>query len=157
MTDKTSPDPPKTRPEEGMDGTSGLTRFLQDWTALWREELRAQARAHETMPLGGPPGGMLGGLPNTGIPGGGMPGGGMSGAVATAIEQWRAAMMQWPTTAPGQPLAAAASRDIAGTPGAAPAAAAPDARDAAVERLARRVDELEARLAKLESTRRRRG
>jgi len=49
-----------------------------------------------------------------------------------------------PRDPPGHPRPADAPRP-------APAAAAPDARDAEIERLARRVDELEARLARLEA------
>jgi hypothetical protein len=39
MTGKASPDQPKEEPD--------LARFLQDWTALWREELQAQANDPE--------------------------------------------------------------------------------------------------------------
>jgi hypothetical protein len=85
-----------------------LARFLQDWTALWREELRAQA-ADPSGPLG-----------------------------------------------PFILSALGLGRERATTPRAEAAAAAPDARDAEIGRLTRRVDELEARLAKLETPRRRR-
>src|SRR5580698_1357601 len=106
MTGKATPDPPKEEPE--------LARFLQDWTALWREELQAQA---------GDPEGMAG-----------------------AMELWRSAMSVWTDTLRGSPLAAAAARDrTRPSPRAEAAAAAPDARDDEVQRLARRVDELEAR------------
>ena len=90
-------------------GSPDLARFLQDWTALWREELQAQATD-----------------PSSNI------------------------MSFWAETL-------GLSRDRVATPRAEAAAAAPDARDAEIERLARRVDELEARLAKLEAPRRRRG
>src|SRR5580658_1935964 len=131
MTDKASPDQP--RPD--------LARFLEDWTALWREELRAQANDPESM--------------------------------AGTMELWRAAMSAW-TCAMGLPvMPAAPPRDhAAGTPRAQATAAASYARDAEVERdargggerdargeverLTRRVDELEARLGKLEAPRRRR-
>jgi len=124
MTDKASPDQPQ--PE--------LARFLEDWTALWREELRAQANDPEGM--------------------------------AGTMELWRAAMAAWTGAMGLPPMPAAPPRDqAAGTPRTEAAAAAPDSRDAAVERdarreverLTRRVDELEARLGKLEATRRRRG
>jgi hypothetical protein len=120
MTNKASPD--QSQPE--------LARFLEDWTALWREELRAQANDKEGM--------------------------------AGTMELWRAAMAAW-TGAMGLPPVPPRDNS-SGTPRAAAAAAAPDARDAEVERdargeverLTRRVDELEARLGKLESSRRRR-
>jgi hypothetical protein len=124
MTDKASPD--QSQPE--------LARFLEDWTALWREELQAQANDPEGM--------------------------------AGTMELWRAAMSAWTGAMGLPPMPAARSRDhSAGTPRAQAAAAAPNARDAEVERdargeierLTRRVDELEARLGKLEATRRRRG
>jgi hypothetical protein len=73
--------------------------------------------------------------------------------MADAMELWRSAMTAW-TGALGMPPMAAA-RDHAGPPGAEAAAAASDARDDEVRRLTRRVDELEARLAKLEPPRRR--
>ena len=78
-------------------------------------------------------------------------------AIAGAMEMWRAAISAW-TDGPGMPpmRGTAASHDRAGAPRAKAAAAASDARDAEVQRLARRVDELEARIAKLEATRRRR-
>jgi hypothetical protein len=90
-------------------GSPDLARFLQDWTALWREEMQAQA---------GDPAGNI--------------------------------MSFWAETL-------GLARDRATTPRTEAAAAAPDARDAEIERLTRRVDELEARLAKLETPRRRRG
>jgi hypothetical protein len=138
MTDKASPDRPPEEPD--------LARFLQDWTAMWRGELQTQANDPET--------------------------------VAGAMEMWRAAMAIW-SSAPGMPpMRPAASRDWAktrearardpgtgepgarepiGTPRAAAADVASDPRDAEIERLARRVVELEARIAKLEAGRRRRG
>jgi|SRR5580658_3657784 len=124
MTGKASPDQPKEEPH--------LARFLQDWTALWREELQAQANDPE--------------------------------ATAGAMELWRSAITAWNGVLDLTKMAvprdhqAGASRPPA-------AAAASDPVDAEVERVARgglerltrRVAELEARLAKLETTGRRRG
>jgi hypothetical protein len=112
MTGEPSPHRPKDEPD--------LARFLQDWTALWREELRAQSSDTE--------------------------------GSAGAMELWRAAMTAWTSAFGIPPLA------TAGEPPRTPAtAAASDSRDAEVQRLARRIDELEARLARLETPRRRRG
>jgi len=106
-------------------GEPELGRFLQDWTALWRQELQAQSRDPEGM--------------------------------AGAMEMWRTAMTVW-TDAMGMPSPRpAGSRDRVRTPRAQTAAAASVDGDAEVERLARRIDELEARLAQLEATGRRRG
>jgi len=102
-----------------------LTRFLKDWTAMWRGELQDQATDPE--------------------------------AIAAAAEMWRAAMAAWTDTLGVPPVRTAASRDRNAPSRAQAAAAASDARDAEIERLARRVDELEARIAKLEPTPRRRG
>jgi hypothetical protein len=134
MTGKASPDEPKGEPD--------LARFLRDWTTLWREELQAQADDPEGMKLA-----MLAGMEN----------GGMSSEMSAAMEMWRAAMLAWADTVGVPPSSMAGSRDRATAPRTEAAAVAPDARDAAVEHLARRVDELEARLAKLETARRRRG
>ena len=106
-----------------------LAGFFQDWTNLWREEMQAQAGDPE------------------------------------AMDVWRAAMTLWANTMSATPAVwrdprsrTGASTGIPTRPqaGAAPAAAAPDARDAEIDRLSRRVDELEARLAGLETHRRRR-
>lgn len=171
MTDKASPtgispDEPGASPKGNSSDEPGmgpdLARFFQDWTELWREELQAQAKDPETMPLG-----MLAGMIK----------GGMTSEIAAATETWRAAMVAWATTmgvttmgantvgasslgadslgAP--PSSVAASREPAATPRTQAVAAASDAGDAEIERLARRVDELEARLAELEKPRRRRG
>ena len=113
MTDTASPD----KPDAALD----LARFFQDWTALWMEELQAQARETTPTPLAGP----------------------------APAEVWRAVMAQWtkglggdrPSNNPARPSSAAAAFDP---------------RDAEIERLARRVDELEARIARLEAPRRRR-
>jgi hypothetical protein len=150
---------------------TALARFLQDWTALWREELQAQASDPEGMSAA-MPAGMLPGMPD-----GAAASGAMSGDMTAAMETWRAAMVAWAeamgaeamgaeamgadTVAAGTmgvpPATMAASREPPVTSGASAAAAASDPRDAEIDRLARRVDALEARLAKLEPTRRRRG
>jgi len=128
MTDKASPD----RPTEEAD----LARFLQDWTAMWRGELQTQANDPE--------------------------------AVVGALEMWRAAISVWTGALGMPPMRPAASRDRAkarepragqpiGAPRAEAADVASDPRDAEIERLVRRVVELEARIAKLEAGRRRRG
>jgi hypothetical protein len=136
MTDKASPDQSKEEPD--------MARFLQDWTALWRDELQAQANDPE--------------------------------GIAGTMELWRAAMTAWtgalgvppfgvtpagmpPTGMPpfGMPPMSASSPREHGSPWAPAVAVASDPRDAEIERLARRVDELETRLAKLETTRRARG
>ena len=112
MTGKTSDPEPNAAPP-----TADLARFLEDWTALWRGEMRARA-------------------------------GDPSDPLSEAGEMWRAAMTAWTDAFAG------GARDRSGTPRTEAAAAAPDARDAEIERLTRRVDELEARLARLETTRR---
>jgi hypothetical protein len=133
MTDKASPDRPT--------GEADLARFLQDWTAMWRGELQAQGNDPE--------------------------------AVAGALEMWRAAISVWTGALGMPPMRPAASRDrgktrepgprepgvreFIGTPRAEAADVASDPRDAEVERLTRRVVELEARIAKLEAARRRPG
>jgi hypothetical protein len=121
-----------------------LARFFQDWAELWREESQAQAKDPEAAPLG-----MLAGMIK----------GGMTSEIAAAMEMWRAAMVGWADTmgAGVRPPPPAASREPSASSRAPAAAAAPDARDAEIGRLARRVDELEARLAELEKPRRRRG
>lgn len=125
MTDNASPDP------------QNLTRFLQDWTSLWREEMLAQA------------------------------------ADPASIEMWRTAISLWAGAALTPPSAAVRGReqpegrtargrgtgggvgpaprpDAARPAGATAPAVAPDARDAAIERLMARIDALEARLVRLE-------
>ena len=74
-----------------------------------------------------------------------------------AVEMWRGAMALWARTLLTPPSGARGRESASGQPaktGTGAAAAAPDPRDAALERLARRVDELEARLATLEKPRR---
>jgi hypothetical protein len=111
-----------------IGGAADLARFLDDWTALWRREMRA----HANDPLANEPGGM-----NAGDP------------MAT-MELWRVAMTAW-TDAFATQAFARGTRDRDGAPRTEAVDAASDARDAEIERLARRVDELEARLARLEA------
>jgi hypothetical protein len=129
MTRDANPDEPA--------GSQVLARFLQDWTNLWRQELQAQGRDGET--------------------GMGVGGAGFSPDIPAVMELWRTTMGVWAETLGAPPAVSARSRDRSTAPRPKAAAAAPDARDAEIERLARRVDELEARLAKLETPRRRRG
>ena len=133
-------------PDEANGGPD-LALFLRDWTELWQEELRLLAAAPETMPAG-----MLAA----------MGGGGMTPDLSAATEMWRAAMTAWAPALAAPPLAASPLLMVrpdgrSATPGATPAAAAPHAVDVENERLARRIDELEVRLAKLEHKGRRRG
>lgn len=128
MTDSARPNAPNGPPRQESNGEPDLASFFQDWTTLWRQELQAQANEQRT---GEPPG----------------------------MDMWRAAMALWAEALP----AALASGDRAShgashgaSAGAAAVAAASDARDAEIERLTRRIDGLEARLAKLEAPRRRR-
>jgi hypothetical protein len=165
--------------QDERKGKPDLARFLQDWTALWREELQAQANDPERMSPQGSPAesmAMLAGLlpgmsannPNRTLPAmlaGLLPGispaamsaPAPSSDLTAALETWRAAMVAWAETMGVPPSSLVASRDPTASPRSAAVAAASDPRDAEIERLARRVDELEARLAKLESPRRRRG
>ena len=150
MTDKADPNKP-----------TDLARFLQDWTTLWREELQAQAGDPEGMS----PAMLAGVLPR--MPNPPAASGAMSPDMAAVIDTWRAAVVVWAQATGAQatgaqavgvpPTAMAAPREPPATPRSPAAAAAPDPRDAEIERLARRVDALEARLAKLEPARRRRG
>ncbi len=130
MTRDANPDEP--------NGPQVLAQFLQDWTRLWREELHAQTSNADASPLAQ-------------IPGVGSP-----PELAAAMDLWRKAMGTWAETM-GVSAPSAGSRDRSAPSRSAAAAAASDPRDAEIERLARRVDELEARLAKLETPRRRRG
>jgi hypothetical protein len=132
MTNDANPDEPK-RPQV-------LAQFLQDWTNLWREELQAQEGDPEAV-------GTFAGTPGSGL----------SPDLATAMELWRRAMDVWAATLSASPTSTVRSRDRSAPKRTAAAAVASDARDAEIERLARRVDQLEARLAKLEAPRRRRG
>jgi len=133
MTDDANPDEPT--------GPQVLAQFLHDWTNLWQQELQAQGRD----PAGMPP------AARTGIRGTGLP-----PDMSAAMELWRSAMSVWAETLGASPAAAVRSRDRSTPPRTAAAAAASDPRDAEIERLVRRIDELEARLAKLEVPRRRR-
>jgi hypothetical protein len=130
MTNEASRDEPK--------GAEVLTRFLQDWTTLWQEELQAQARDQEAKPVGRR---------------GGMTGGMMSPELSTAMDLWRATMGSWAETLGRPPSSLVLPRERTATPRAPAGVAPPDPRDAEIERLARRVNELEARLARLEARR----
>jgi ubiquinone biosynthesis protein UbiJ len=132
MTDDANPNEPK--------GSQLLAQFLQDWTNLWREELQAQ----------------LGDAAATGTFAR-TAGSARSSDNSAAMELWRTAMGAWAETMGLSPPSMVRPRDRSTATGSAAAAAAPDPRDAEIERLARRVDDLEARLAKLETPRRRRG
>jgi hypothetical protein len=134
MTDDANPDAP--------EGPQVLAQFLQDWTKLWREELQAQAGDPERMAPGA-----LARMPGIGSP----------PDLAATMDLWRAAVSVWAETLGATPASTVRSRDRSIPPRSPAAAAASDPRDAEVERLARRIDELEARLAKLEAPRRRRG
>jgi ubiquinone biosynthesis protein UbiJ len=131
MTKGANPDEPS--------GSEVLAQFLRDWTKLWRDDLQA---------LGGDA--AIGAFP-----------GAMSHALSpdlsSAMELWRKTMTVWAETMGAPSTAAAGPRDRSAAPRSTAAAAASDARDAEIERLTRRVDALEARLAKLETPRRRRG
>jgi len=116
--------------EAGRGGTgngrvdSRLQSLAQDWITLWQSELSALAADPELR------------------------------------EAWQTMMALWAGTmtaavramprAPAPHDSTARSPGPAETPRAAPAAAAPDARDAEIERLARHVAALERRLAELE-------
>jgi hypothetical protein len=110
-----------------IGGAADLARFLDDWTALWRREMRAQAND----PQANDSGGMKAGDP-----------------MAT-MELWRVAMTAW-TDAFATQAFAGGTRDRDGAPRTEAVDAASDARDAEIERLARHVATLERRLADLE-------
>lgn len=179
MTDEAYPDQP--------NGGRGLARFLQDWTELWREELQAQANDPERVPLAMLAGVAGGGISSdmaaalemwrtamvafAEAVGAETTGAEILGAKILGAEGHRArafgneALLDEASgadllrTAPlgASPASMARSRDPTAPPRSKAGAAAPDARDAEIERLARRVDELQARLAKLEASRRRPG
>jgi hypothetical protein len=120
------------------DAPQVLEQFLQDWTRLWREELHAQPSDAGALPLAQIPG--VGSPPD----------------LAAAMDLWRKAMGTWADTL-GSSASSVGPHDRSAPSRAPAAAAASDPRDAEIERLARRIDELETRLAKLETPRRRRG
>jgi hypothetical protein len=133
MTDDANPD----RPE----GPQALAQCLQDWTSLWREELQAQRADPDRMASA-----TLSRIPGMGSP----------PDLSAAMDLWRTAITAWADTMGASPAATGRSRDRSVPPRPSAAAPAPDPRDAEIERLARRIDELETRLAKLEAPRRRR-
>jgi hypothetical protein len=114
--------------ETAQDGVAPDLRALaRDWITLWQSELAALAvdrEAQETW--------------------------------HTMLALWAGAAGAMLTAAPrerpgrGAPRHAGGHAGPAASPGTAPAAAAPDPRDAEIERLARHVRELEARLAEIE-------
>jgi hypothetical protein len=122
-------------------GPQVLAQFLQDWTNLWQQELQAQGRDPEGMAPG----------TLTGVLGSGLP-----PDMTAAVDVWRTAMGVWAETLGASPASSGRSRDRSIPPRSSAPAAASDPRDAEIERLVRRVDELEVRLAKLETPRRRR-
>jgi hypothetical protein len=134
MTEDANPDEPT--------GPQVLAQFLRDWTRLWQQEVQAQGRD----PEGKQPGAVMG-----------IRGSGLSPDLSAAMELFRSAAGVWAETLGAAPAAAVRSRDRTIPPRSSAAAAASDPRDAEIERLVCRIDELEARLAKLEAPRRRRG
>ena len=125
---------------DGPKGAQTLAQFMRDWTSLWQQELQAQGRDPEAAGAYA-----------------GKPGGGASPDLSSAMDLWRTAMGVWAEAMGLPPASSVRSRDSATPSRSTSAAAAPDPRDAEIERLARRIDDLEARLAKLETPRRRRG
>jgi hypothetical protein len=125
MTGNTGDPAPNPAP---LGGAADLARFLDDWTALWRREMGTQANDPQANEAGGL----------------------MAGDPIATMELWRVAMTAW-THAFATHAFPGGARDRDGAPRTEAVAAASDARDAEIERLARRVDELEARLARLEA------
>jgi hypothetical protein len=106
--------------EKPSPESPALARFLQDWAALWREEAQALAGEATARP-------------------------------ADPAEAWKAAMRLWADALLVPPSALVPRHDSAATETRTKAAsAAPDPRDGEIERLRRRIDELEARVARLE-------
>ena len=111
--------------ERQRDAAADLQQLARDWIALWQSELAALAvdrEAQESWQA-------LLAL--------------WAGAAAACLQAMPRAAPPWHERPDGRTGAAAAPR-------AAPAAAAPDPRDAEIQRLHRRLGELEARLAELE-------
>ena len=122
----------------GRDEARGpdLRKLAQDWITLWQSELAALAADREAQETWQAMLALLG-----------------RGGRRRCCGRCRGQSGARVPRTPGQTL----RRDgAAAAPGAAAAAAAPDARDAEIERLARRIAELEARLAELERRRSRR-
>jgi hypothetical protein len=121
-------DRPAGRPDEPADASDppapDARRLAQDWITLWQSELTATAADRECAEVWQTLIGLWAG---------------MAGAIVQHLPQG-----VHDTTAPsGRAGAAASSRP-------APAAAAPDPRDAEIERLAGQIADLERRLAALE-------
>jgi hypothetical protein len=117
-------DPPRDRPDRAGAGRPepDLQALARDWITLWQSELAAAAADRELQETWVGLAALWAGAANAVLQA--MPRGGGDGAAG------------WPgAAAPPRP---------------APAAAAPDPRDVEIERLARRVDELERRLGELE-------
>jgi hypothetical protein len=121
--------PPRDRPGRFPEAaTPDLAQLARDWITLWQSELTAAAADRELQETwqalaalwAGVAAAMLSGLPR-GVPDG-------RAGFAAAPGRARSAASAWTT----------------------PPAAAPDARDAEIDRLAGRVAELERRLAELE-------
>jgi hypothetical protein len=139
MTDPDSPDEPNT----GSD----LARFLKDWTALWREEMLAQANDPTGIPMS-----MLAGMAK----------GVMPAEMTAGMEMWRTGLVAWANAVAVETSSAARApwaptRDSTSAPRAKASDVASDPRDAEIRNLARKIDELERRIAGLEAKRGRRG
>ena len=115
--------------KEGPDGSAGrsLTELAQDWLTIWQSELAAAADDHEWRE-----------------------------AYTWHINRCAqcTAGTQAAALAPSGFASPARPAQTPPSAGSAPVAAAPDARDAAIRQLAKRMEKLERRLAGLELTRR---
>ncbi|MFO1024870.1 MAG: hypothetical protein U1E70_06800 [Acetobacteraceae bacterium] len=126
------------RAEAASDGTTSggraadidLRRLAQDWITLWESEVTALAADPEMREAWQAAAAIW------------------AGAMTAALQ----AMPRGSTSSPAAPRDERSPRGAGSpeTPRAAPAAAAPDPRDAEIERLARHIDALERRLADVE-------
>ena len=112
MTEDANPDEPT--------GPQLLAQFLRDWSNLWQQEVQAQGRDAEGMQ----PGALMG-----------ITGRELSPDLSAAMELWRSAISVWAETLGTSPAASVRSRDRSIPPRSSAAAAAPDPRDAEIERL----------------------